>query len=116
MNTEERLDFLEYRQELLFENTEYARLLFEYRVTREQHDAIMDIFDDYRKMIDDGENVHHGSYEQRIYEAVPQHRGNYHFAEFLAQDNHKRGSWEEVFETLYGDTPKFQSYLEKHRG
>lgn len=112
MILEQRLDFIEFRQQLLFENTDYSRLLFEYNVTQEQLEAIKDIFNDYRQRIDAGENVGISStYEQRVYEAVPQHYGNYHFAEFLAQVNHKQGSWEEVFETLYGDSPKFQDQI-----
>lgn len=111
MTVEERLNFIEYRQQLLFENTGYSRLLFEYEITREQHTAIMDVFDEYRNKIDNNEEVHHGSFEQKIYEVVPQHNGNYHFVEFLAQENHKRGSWEEVFEALYADMPKYQTYM-----
>ncbi|WHY88720.1 DUF1878 domain-containing protein [Neobacillus novalis] len=111
MTVDERLDFLEFRQELLFEDSGLSRLLFEYKVTREQYNAIMDIFDAYRNKIEAGENVHHGLFEQRIYQVVPQHDGNYHFAEFLAQENHRRGSWEEVFETLYGDMPKYQGHM-----
>ncbi|MBU8772019.1 DUF1878 domain-containing protein [Cytobacillus oceanisediminis] len=112
MTLEERLDFIEYRQELLFENSDYARLLFEYKVTREQTRAIADVFEDYRNKIEAGEKVFHGSYEQRIYEVVPQCDHDYHFAEFLAQENHKQGSWEEVFVALYGDMPKFKFYVE----
>ncbi|MDW0118732.1 DUF1878 domain-containing protein [Sporosarcina thermotolerans] len=111
MTIDERLDFIEYRQQLLFENTPYSRLLFEYRITEEQHEAIMDIFDEYRTKIGAGENVHHGSFEQRIYDAVPQHDGNYHFVEALAQENHRRESWEEVFATLYGNMQKYQNYM-----
>lgn len=115
MTVEERFDFLEFRQELLFDNTEYSRLLFEYRVTKEQNQAIIDVFQDFRNKIDNGESVHHGSFEERIYEIVPQHHRAYHFAEFLALDNHKRGRWEEVFEALYGDAPKLQCYMQKQR-
>jgi len=111
MTIEERLDFIEFRQQLLFENTSYSRLLFEYGITKEQNTAIMDIFDEYRHKIETNEEVHHGSFEQRIYNVVPQHSGNYHFAEALAQENHARGSWEEVFVTLYGNMQKFESYL-----
>lgn len=112
MTLEERLDFIEFRQQLLFENSPYDRLLFDHEVTKEQRDAIADIFAEYRKKIDAGEDAGISStYEQKIYEAVPQHHGNYHFAEYLAQINHERGSWQEVFETLYGDSPKFQNYL-----
>lgn len=115
MTTDERLDFLEYRQELLFENSHYSRLLFEHKVTREQNLAISDVFNEYQTKIDNGESVSSGVFEQRIYEAVPQHNGNYHFAEFLAQISHEEGRWTEVFETLYGDQMKFQGYMKKHR-
>lgn len=45
----ERLDFIEFRQELLFENTDWSRLLFESKVTKEQQDNIFDLFDALRK-------------------------------------------------------------------
>ncbi|MFY0762138.1 DUF1878 domain-containing protein [Metabacillus dongyingensis] len=115
MTVEERLDFLEYRQQLLFENTDYSRLLFEYKVTREQNKEIMDIFDEYLNKIEEGENVTHHSFEQRIYNVVPQQNGNYHFVESLAQDNHKSGSWERVFEVLYGSMKKYESYMSSQR-
>lgn len=110
MTLEERLDFIEYRQELLFENTEKSRFLFESNVTREEYQAIVDVFIDFSRKIDSGEKVFHSSYEQKIYEAVPHHKGNYHFAELLALTNYEQGSWKEVFETLYGDMEKFKSY------
>lgn len=113
MSIDERLDFIEYRQELLFDNSDLSRLLFEYKVKRKEYRAIMDVFDEYRKKIESGERVHHGSFEQSIYEEVPAHEGNYHFVEFLAQEHHKSNRWEEVFEALYGDSPKFQSYVQK---
>jgi predicted N-formylglutamate amidohydrolase len=115
MSVEERLDLIEFRQELLFENSAYSRLLFEYNITREQYNAIMDLMDEYRNMIESNEEVHHGSFEQRIYNIVPQHDGSYHFAEAIAQENHRRGSWEEVFVTLYGGMPKFQSYMQSNQ-
>ena len=108
MTTEERLDFLEYRQELLFENSDYSRLLFEYKVTREQNQAIGDVFDEYRAKIENGESVSSGVFEQRIYDVVPQERSNYHFAEFLAQTTFEEHRWTEVFEALYGNSPKFR--------
>lgn len=115
MTTDERMDFLEYRQELLFENSDYSRLLFEHKVTQEQSRAISDVFNEYRLKIDSGESVHSGIFEQQIYEVVPQHDGNYHFVEFLAQTTHEDGRWTEVFETLYGDEMKFKAYMKKHR-
>lgn len=115
MTVEERMDFLEYRQDLLFENTPYSRTLFEYGVTREQEDAIGDIFEEYRGKIEANESVNNGSFEQRIYQAVPHLNGNYHFVEFLTKENFARGAWTEVFEVLYGESPKFQTYLQNNR-
>jgi hypothetical protein len=117
MNTEleQRLDLIEFRQQLLFDNDSYSRLLFEYNVTREQSNAIYGLFDTYREQIDNGESVHHGSYEHAIYDIVPQHRHNYHFAESIAQTLHEQNRYEEVFEAVYGDSVKFQHYLTNHR-
>jgi hypothetical protein len=115
MSLEERLSLVEFKQELLFENTGYARLLFEHDVTREQSRAISDVFSAYRDRIDDNEEVFHGSFEQAIYDIVPQCYGNYHFVEFLAQQAHKEGRYEEVFEKLYGEAQKFKSYMDSTR-
>lgn len=112
---EERLDFIEFRQRLLFENNSYTRLIFEHQITKEQMDEIYDLLDEYRTQIDNGNEVYHNSFEQRIYEIAPHKRGDYHFAEDVARLNHERGSYEEVFEHLYGDLPKFQSYMNKKK-
>lgn len=111
MTLEERLDFIEFRQQLLFDNDAVSRMLFEYNVTRQQYRAIMDVFDEYRNKIEAGEDVSHGIYEQQIYNVVPQHDMNYHFAEAIAQTFHEADRWTEVFEALYGDMAKFQGYL-----
>ena len=34
---DKRLDYIEFRQELLFENTDLTRLLFEYEIDRKQY-------------------------------------------------------------------------------
>ncbi|MRG86993.1 DUF1878 domain-containing protein [Salinibacillus xinjiangensis] len=111
----ERLNFIEFRQRLLFENNSYSRLLFDHNITEKQSNRIYDLLDEYRNRIDNGEDVHHGSFEQSIYEIAPHKQGDYHFAEDVAQINHERGSYEEVFEQLYGDMPKFQNYMSNHK-
>lgn len=111
----ERLDFIEYRQELLFDNSRFSRLMFDYKVTREQHSALMDLFEEYRKAIEKGETLSSPRYERRIGEIVPQNKHDYHFAEFIAKNLHEEGRFEEVFEALYGKSPKFKSYLESSK-
>ncbi|MDQ0114376.1 DUF1878 domain-containing protein [Paenibacillus harenae] len=110
-----RLDLIEFRQELLFSNTPYDRLLFEYNLSRDQSTSIMDLMDDLRTQIESGEKVHHGTLEQAIYRIAPNHNANYHFAEAIAQELHRAGRWEEVFATVYGHMPKYQSYMNESR-
>lgn len=104
----ERLEFIEFRQELLFDNTEVDRLLFEYKISRSQYRAIMDLMDIYRQKIEQGEEVSHHSFEQKVYGIVPEHHGNYHFCEFITRAFMEAGRWEEVFPALYGDLPKYK--------
>ncbi|MGX9157129.1 DUF1878 domain-containing protein [Priestia megaterium] len=111
---QERLDLIEFRQELLFSNDSFSRLLFEHNVTREQHRNLMDLFQSLREKIDNGERVSSTHYESRISEVIPQEQYNYHFAEFVAKTLHEEGRFEEVFESAYGDSPKFQNYLQEH--
>lgn len=106
---QERLDFIEFRQELLFNNSEIDRLLFEYRITHKQYTEIMDVMDKYREMIGRNEKVFHGTFEDDIYKVVPQHDGNYHFCEYMVRAFMNEGRWEEVFPKLYGDMPKYKN-------
>lgn len=108
----ERLDLIEFRQELLFNNSETDRSIFEYGLTRKQYKEIMDIMDEYRKKIDSNQSCSHAGFEQEIYRIVPEHEGDYHMCEELAKGFMEEGRWEEVFKELYGDMPKY-SYLKK---
>ena len=53
----ERLDFIEFRQQLLFDNDDVSRSIFEYGLTREQYKRIMALMQDYRERIERGESV-----------------------------------------------------------
>ena len=102
MTIDERLDFIEFRQQLLFDNDKISRLLFEYEVTKDQYNFIMDIFDEYSSKVDSEDHLTNGGFEQKIYEVVPQHKGNYHFAEALALNFYEADRWTEVYTKLYG--------------
>lgn len=108
----DRLDFIEFRQELLFNNTEIDRSIFEYGITRSQYSAIMDLMDEYRGKIEQGQHCSHGEFEKQIYEIVPKHYGDYHMCEELAKGFMEEGRWEEVFMEIYAGMPKY-SYLRK---
>ncbi|HGH0517499.1 TPA: hypothetical protein ACJHFP_003693 [Clostridioides difficile] len=99
---EERLNFLDFRQELLFRNNDTSRLLFEHEITQEEETLLMDLMDSYRTKISNGEKVTRGSFENDIYNVIPSKNGDYHFCEFIAQNFMQEGRWQEVFNTLYG--------------
>ena len=107
-----RLDDIEFRQELLFGNSDLDRSVFEYKITREQYKAIMDVMDEYRVSIREGKECSHSEFERKLYDIVPDHNGDYHMCEELAKGFMDDGRWEEVFVELYGDMPKY-SYLKK---
>ena len=112
---EERLDFIEFRQELLFTNSPFDRLMFHYRVTRGQYKALIDLFVEYRGVVDNGGSLDSSRYETKIGEIIPHHKHDYHFAEDIAKTLHEERKFQEVFEELYGDSSKFQSYLESYK-
>lgn len=106
---EEKLDFLDFRQDLIFYSNRFNRLMYETGVTRKQNGELLDLVEEYSNQIHNGEHVNKGSFEQRVYEIVPEKYGDYHFAEFIALDLWKDGRWEDVFESLYKDFPKYQN-------
>lgn len=108
MTLEERLDYIEFRQELLFYNSEVDRMLFEYKITHPQYTKIMDLMDEYRRKIDNNEEVSHGLFEDSIYKIVTHLEGDYHFCEYITRAFMNEGRWEEVFPALYGDMSKYK--------
>ena len=107
---EGRIAFLEFRLELLFENSNISNLLFESKITREQYSEIMALMDDLRNKLDNQQKVNHVEYESKISEITGNH--DYHFAESVAKAFMEDRRWEEVFPALYGDFHKYENYLE----
>lgn len=109
----ERLEFIEFRQELLFMNDHFSRLMFQDAVTRSQYDELIELFESYLYEVENGGTISNTKYESRVYEILPNHKYDYHFAELIALELHKDGMYEAVFKGLYGDSLKYKSYLEK---
>lgn len=109
---EERISMLEFKVQLLSENSNISRLLFEYNISHQEYVKLMDLMDELRNTIEKGEKIHHGNFEQKVYEIIEKD-GDYHFCESLAQSFMEDGRWEEVFPALYGDMPKYKYYMEK---
>lgn len=107
----DKIDFLEFRLELLAEGSNISSLLFECKITHSQYSLIMDLMDEQREKLDKKEKVDHIEFETRIGEITGNH--DYHFAELVAKAFMDDGRWDEVFPALYGDMPKYKYYLER---
>lgn len=112
---EKRIELIEFKQQLLFDNDDLSRLLFEYNITHDQYTKIMDLMDEYRKNIENKKEVYHGLFEDAIYQIVPEHAGDYHMCEYLARSFMEARRWEEVFPALYGNMPKYANVMARDK-
>lgn len=102
------IDYIEFRQNLLFDNNNLSRLLFESELTNYEYKEIMDLMDKVRNKLAKNQVVSHVEFEQKMYDILPNHNGDYHLCEYLARAFMDDERWEEVFPALYGDMPKYQ--------
>ena len=49
MQLEERLDFIEFRMDMLRENTEFSKFIYDCEITREQLKTLYDVMDEFRR-------------------------------------------------------------------
>lgn len=105
---EKKIEHLEFKQDLLFYDTPSNRILYENDITKDEYDKIMDLMDKYRKFIDDGEKTSHPQFENEMYSIVPRLHGNYHFVEYITRAFKEEHRWEEVFDSLYSELPKYK--------
>lgn len=106
----EKIDFISFRQHLLFDNDEVSRILFENEVNEKEFRAIMDLLDSYREKLARHEPVSHSQFESEVYAIIPHLEGNYHFCEMLTKAFCDDGRWEEVFPALYGGLAKYKKW------
>lgn len=108
MTTEERLDYIEFRMDLLWEGTELSRFLYESKITKSQMDELYKIMHDLRNKIDNGEKVSSSEYESMVLSVVDKEKLDYHFCESFAKLLWEEEQYEEVFPALYRDSAKFE--------
>lgn len=90
-------------------------LFKEYNITKNEQKQIMKVFDKYRNKIANGVKINYTLYENDIINvfggSVSAARHNpqidYHFCEYVAKEFADNRRWEEVFQVLYGDFPKY---------
>lgn len=106
---EERLDFIEFRQDLLFSGTNLDRLIYELKITRNQYEEIIKLMEGYREKIDNNEPCSSATFETEIARILPEQGRDYHVSELLTKEFMEEGRWEEVFFELYGKLPKYSN-------
>lgn len=109
----DRIEFLEFKFELLFDNSDSCRYFIERNFTREQYNQVMDLMDILREKIDRKEEVSSIDYESEITKI--NNDCDYHDAEIIAKLFMEEGRWEEVFPALYGNSMKYKHYLERRK-
>ena len=110
---EDKIQHLEFRILLLKDRNNTNDLILDYNITQEQYSKIMDIMDEFRKLIGEGKEVHHGTFETKIREIVNNRQDmDYHFCEDIARAFMEDRRWEEVFPKLYGDMDKYQCLMQ----
>lgn len=108
MPMEERLDFIEFRMDMLRENTEFSKFIYDSKITRNQLKELYKIMDELRKKIDNSEEVDSTDYECKVLQIVDNRKLDYHFCELFARLLWEEERYEEVFPALYKNSIKFQ--------
>lgn len=108
-----RLDLLEFKFELLFDNSDSCRYFIEREFTRKQYEDVMNLMDEIRNRLFEKEEVSYMEYENRISQIRKDL--DYHDAEIIAKLLMEEGRWEEVFPALYGESMKYKSYLARRK-
>lgn len=109
---EERVEMLEFKVQLLSEDSNVHRLLLECNITRNQYVELMNLMDEFRDTIERAGEVSSPSFEQEVYRITGKN-GDYHFCESLAKSFMEDDRWEEVFPALYGGLEKYRYYMER---
>lgn len=112
MTQEERMNYVEFRMDLLREGTDFTKYIYDCEVTEEQLKALYDIMDGLRHEIDNGNEVSSAAYETEVLQIVDSRKLDYHFCESFARLLWEERRYEEVFPALYGESMKFKHLFE----
>jgi len=112
MTQEEKMNYVEFRMDLLREGTDFTKYIYDCEVTEEQLKALYDIMDGLRREIDNGNEVSSVAYETEILRIVDSRKLDYHFCESFARLLWEERRYKEVFPALYGESMKFKHLFE----
>lgn len=96
--------------------TNVERIRKTYHITDPTYKKVMDLMDEVRLALKNGENYYLGTFEQKMKELVVAPNGDpaydYHMVEDVAEAFLQDGRWKEVFLTLYKDELSQKSFIE----
>ena len=98
-----KVEELEYKLEMFMELVDseqnpFAYMVIELKLTREQVGQIYDLMDRWQDLIDNNTpNLNHHQFEQEVYQIVPSHYGDYHFAESIVSTLYQNQRWTDVY-------------------
>lgn len=99
---EERLDFLEFRQDLLFSGSDLSKVIYDFKFKRKQYEMILDLMDCYSISIRNKEKKTRRDFENDFYAIAPEYTGNSRICEDLVKAFNDSGRYTEVYYALYG--------------
>ena len=100
----ERVKHLEERVKMLAgiadsETRPFTFLALESDLTEAQVKKILDLMDRVRESLK-SKPMHHAQFEQAVYEIVPSHKGDYHFAESIVTTLNDEHNYEDVYKHM----------------
>ena len=101
---EARVNHLEARVKMLAEIADsetrpFTYLALESDLTHEQMTKILDLMDRVRDSLK-SKPMHHAQFEQAVYEIVPSHKSDYHFAESIVMTLNDEHRYEDVYKHM----------------
>lgn len=102
---ENRIQRLEERVRMLVqiansEKDEFIYFALEKHLRDAQIKAICDLMNEVSESLKTAKPMSHSDFEDRVYQIVPIHSGDYHFAEDIVRILTKKDAWLEVYEHM----------------
>ena len=107
MEIDERLDYIEFRMNLLREGSEFCKFIYDNEITEGQLRQLYDVMDEMREKIDNGMVISRAEYESKLLDVLDRRRYDYHFCESFAKLLWEENRYAEVFPMVYQDSQKF---------
>jgi hypothetical protein len=117
---EQQIEHLNFKLGLLMEmvgsqNDPFTYHCLEADLGKDQIQAILGLMDEVwnEAKKKGGKPMNHHEFEQRVYQIVPSHKGDYHFAEGIVSTLYDEGKYKEVFKHMKKDGMNIHDFKKK---